>query len=135
MKILSIVLKLYALVFWYITFILTLALISTRLGYSFLNFTIRQGEYRWDYEIMLASIYLVWGLYLWKSAKSPQAYLPFISFTIWANIAHAIVMTLVGVFRPGDFSHLLTDSLVLFMPAVTLLYLKRKINIEIPSKT
>jgi hypothetical protein len=41
---------------------------------------------------MLMIIYIVWGVFLIRAARNPQAYLSFLSFTMWANLAHGVLM-------------------------------------------
>ena len=120
----SFVLKVFAIIFWYLTAVFLLSLVSLKVGKSFLP--IRGDEFRWDFEAMFGAIYVVWGIFLWRSSKSPEKHALFINFTIWANIAHAVTMTIVGTFRPGEFYHLFGDSIVLFIPAVVLLCAQRR---------
>ena len=41
---------------------------------------------------MLMIIYIVWGVFLIRAGRNPQAYLSFLSFTMWANLAHGVLM-------------------------------------------
>jgi hypothetical protein len=43
-------------------------------------------------ELMIEIIYLVWGVFFFLAARNPLAYLSFIDFTIWANLAHGVLM-------------------------------------------
>ena len=124
------ILKLFALIFWYLSFVFLATILTLQNHSSLFQTTVRGGEYRWDFEAMFTAIYFVWGIYCWKASKVPEKHILFIDFTIWANILHAIVMTLVGAFRPGEFYHLLTDSLVIFIPALVLLYTKSRLPKE-----
>ena len=52
---------------------------------------------RWDVlskhvELMLEAVYLVWGVFMLKAAQKPMAYLSFLSFTLWANLVHGLLM-------------------------------------------
>ena len=52
---------------------------------------------RWDVlskhvEMMLEAVYLVWGVFMLKAAHKPMAYLSFLSFTLWANLVHGLLM-------------------------------------------
>ena len=52
---------------------------------------------RWDIlskhvELMLEAVYLVWGVFMLKAAHKPMAYLSFLSFTLWANLVHGLLM-------------------------------------------
>jgi Family of unknown function (DUF6632) len=41
---------------------------------------------------MLLLIYVVWGVFLLRAAGKPQAYSSFLDFTMWANLAHGVLM-------------------------------------------
>lgn len=43
-------------------------------------------------ELMIEIIYLVWGVFFFLAARRPLQYLSFIDFTIWANLAHGLLM-------------------------------------------
>ncbi len=52
---------------------------------------------RWDVlskhvELMLEAVYLVWGIFMLKAARNPIANLSFLSFTLWANLVHGLLM-------------------------------------------
>lgn len=76
---------------------------------------------------MLFVIYIVWGVFALLAARQPHKYLSFISFTMWANLAHALLMTVQALSLPGIYwSKFLTDipyiglialAIFLFRPA------------------
>ena len=41
---------------------------------------------------MLMVIYIVWGVFLLRAAGDPRAYASFLNFTMWANLAHGVLM-------------------------------------------
>jgi Family of unknown function (DUF6632) len=41
---------------------------------------------------MLMVIYIVWGVFLLRAAGDPRAYGSFLNFTMWANLAHGVLM-------------------------------------------
>ena len=52
---------------------------------------------RWDIlskhvELMIEIVYLVWGIFMLLAARNPLAYLSFLTFTLWANLAHGLLM-------------------------------------------
>lgn len=52
---------------------------------------------RWDIpskhvELMIEIVYLVWGIFMLIAARNPLTNLSFIRFTLWANLAHGILM-------------------------------------------
>jgi hypothetical protein len=42
--------------------------------------------------LMITVIYFVWSLFLIRAAKDPRAHGSFLDFTMWANLAHGLVM-------------------------------------------
>jgi hypothetical protein len=62
---------------------------------------VRFQPYNAPYESMLAAIHLVWGVMLWRASDDPRDHLLFIDFTIWANVAHGIVMLVVTPLQKG----------------------------------
>jgi hypothetical protein len=61
-----------------------------------LNWTIwndvRCGSEHLHVPPMLMIIYIVWGVFLIRAARNPQAYVSFLNFTMWANLAHGLLM-------------------------------------------
>lgn len=83
------------------------------------------------YESMLTAIYVVWGIMLWRAAENPQEHRSLIDFTIWGNLAHAVVM-LVGAFAfEGESLHAVSD-VVLLGAIVGVLYWLRPSEVAPP---
>jgi hypothetical protein len=61
-----------------------------------LNWTIwndvRCGSEHLHVPPMLLVIYVVWGIFLLRAAGAPHGYTSFLSFTMWANLAHGALM-------------------------------------------
>jgi FtsH-binding integral membrane protein len=61
-----------------------------------LNWTIwndvRCGSEHVHVPPMLMVIYIVWGLFLLRAASDPHGYASFLNFTMWANLAHGVLM-------------------------------------------
>ena len=70
---------------------------------------------------MLFLIYLVWGVFLLRAAGDPPAYSSFLEFTMWANLAHGLLMV-VQVFTDLDryWSKFLTDIPFILSVAVAI---------------
>ena len=52
---------------------------------------------RWDIlskhvELMIEIVYLIWGIFMLIAARKPLSNLSFLKFTLWANLAHGILM-------------------------------------------
>ena len=59
---------------------------------------------------MLFTIYIVWGVFFWIAANNPVAYTSFLTFTMWANLAHALIMAGQATMMPERYwSKWLTD--------------------------
>ena len=61
------------------------------------------------YLLMLATVYIVWGIYIWLAASDPVKNQLFMDFTIIANIAHPSVMAAMAIVNPTHTMHLLGD--------------------------
>jgi hypothetical protein len=61
-----------------------------------LNWTIwndvRCGNGHLHVPPMLMVIYIVWGVFLLRAASDPRSYGSFLSFTMWANLVHGLLM-------------------------------------------
>jgi hypothetical protein len=78
---------------------------------------------------MLFLIYLVWAVFALLAARKPREYLSFLNFTMWANLAHAVLMVGQALSLPELYwSKFLTDipyialislAIFLFRPAST----------------
>ena len=62
---------------------------------------LRFQPYNADYESMLAAINIVWAVMLWRASNDPAKHLLFIDFTIWANVAHGLVMLIATPVQKG----------------------------------
>jgi hypothetical protein len=62
---------------------------------------LRFQPYNAHYESMMAAIYIVWAIMLWRTSRDPAKHLLFIDFTIWATAAHALVMLIATPIQKG----------------------------------
>lgn len=86
---------------------------------------------RWDVlskhvELMLEAVYLVWGVFMLLAAKKPLAYLSFIDFTAWANLAHGLVMVPQSLMLDGFVYKMFTDVAYCLILAIGLFLLRPK---------
>jgi len=68
---------------------------------------------RWDIlskhvELMIEIVYLVWGIFMLLAARKPLYYLSFLPFTLWANLAHGLLM-IPQAFMVGMLYKIFTD--------------------------
>ena len=62
---------------------------------------LRFQPYNAHYESMMAAIYIVWAVMLWRASGDPGRHPLFIDFTIWATAAHALVMLIATPLQKG----------------------------------
>lgn len=86
------------------------------------------GQHGRAYELMITSIYTVWGFYLWVAARAPQHHRLFLSFTVTANLVHFTVMLLEALLIPGEHWHLVGDVLVGWVSVISLLVAVRALG-------
>ncbi len=84
---------------------------------------------RWDplakhIELMIEIVYLVWGVFFFRAARQPLRYLSFIDFTIWANLAHGLIMVPQSFAIPGFQYKLVTDVAYCLVLSIGLLLLR-----------
>jgi hypothetical protein len=85
---------------------------------------LRFQPYNAHYESMLTAIHIVWAVMLWRASENPERHRLFIDFTIWANIAHGLVMLVATPMQKG-FVMTLIEGLPLFGIAAVLWWLAR----------
>ncbi|HEX5253520.1 MAG TPA: DUF6632 domain-containing protein [Mycobacterium sp.] len=79
-----------------------------------LNWTIwndvRCGSEHLHVPPMLMVIYIVWGVFLLRAASDPRSYASFLNFTMWANLAHGMLMAVQAATEISHYwSKFLTD--------------------------
>ncbi len=125
-KIYSYILKFICLELWIFSAKVIIVIIGLILGASFVQEGHFLGEilmrhpYRWDFETMIATIYIFWGIFLWKASREPEKHQSIIQFTIYANIFHGLLMFVQALIRTQETARLLGDTMHLFIPAAVL---------------
>ena len=62
---------------------------------------LRFQPYNVYYESMMTAIHIVWAVMLWRASNDPARHSLFLDFTIWANVAHGLVMLVVTPIQKG----------------------------------
>ena len=62
---------------------------------------LRFQPYNAPMEGMMAAVYIVWAVMLWRASDNPAQHSLFIEFTIWANAAHGLVMLIATPMQKG----------------------------------
>jgi hypothetical protein len=62
---------------------------------------LRFQPYNAHYESMMAAIHIVWAVMLWRASDDPARHPLFIEFSIWANVAHGLVMLVATPMQKG----------------------------------
>lgn len=86
---------------------------------------LRFQPYNAHYESMMAAIYIVWAVMLWRASGDPAKHLLFIDFTIWASTAHALVMLIATPLQKG-LAMTVIEGVPLLVIAVVLYWLRPK---------
>lgn len=84
---------------------------------------LRFQPYNPHYESMMAAIHLVWAVMLWRASNDPAGNVLFIDFTIWANVAHGLVMLIATPLQKG-LPMMVIEGVPLFVIAGVLLWLR-----------
>lgn len=79
---------------------------------------LRFQPYNVHYESMMAAIYIVWAVMLWRASEDPAKHPLFIDFTIWASTAHGLVMLIATPSQKGLFMTAVEGLPLLVMAAV-----------------
>jgi hypothetical protein len=82
------------------------------------------------YLHMILSIYVTLGIFLLLAARDPVRHLSLIWFTVWSSVAHGGVMAVHSLTDPGQMGHLWGDVAGLFMTAIVLATLARRVGAE-----
>src|SRR5512134_3803298 len=93
---------------------------------------LRFQPYNAHYESMMAAIYVVWAVMLWRASRDPAKHLLFIDFTIWANAAHGLVMLIATPLQKGLVMTLI-EGVPLFAIAAVLAWLRPKRSAVTPA--
>ncbi|MBO0780640.1 MAG: hypothetical protein J2P37_17605 [Ktedonobacteraceae bacterium] len=80
---------------------------------------------------MLFVIYLVWGAFFFLAANNPLKYRSFLDFTLWANLAHGVLMVPMALMEGFYSSKFLTDIPFILILAIGLAFL-RPSSVEVP---
>ena len=62
---------------------------------------LRFQPYNVYYESMMTAIHIVWAVMLWRASNNPSQHSLFLDFTIWANVAHGLVMLIATPIQKG----------------------------------
>ena len=84
---------------------------------------LRFQPYNAPYESMMAAIYIVWAVMLWRASGEPSRHPLFIDFTLWANAAHGLVMLMATPIQKGPVM-MVIEGLPLLVIAAALLWLR-----------
>lgn len=89
---------------------------------------LRFQPYNAAIESMIAAIHIVWGVMLWRASDDPRRHLLFIDFTIWANVAHGLVMLVATPLQKGLVMTLIEGVPLFVISAVLLLLRPRTVD-------
>ncbi|HEY0673239.1 MAG TPA: DUF6632 domain-containing protein [Longimicrobiales bacterium] len=81
---------------------------------------LRFQPYNANYESMLAGIYIVWAVTLWRASANPAEHRLFLDFTMWGSAAHGIVMIIATPLQKGAVMTFVESAPLLAIAAVLL---------------
>jgi hypothetical protein len=85
---------------------------------------------------MLLLIYVVWGIFLLRAAGNPRAYTSFLDFTMWANLAHGLLMAVQALTDLDRYwSKFLTDIPFVLILALGIYLWRPRATAEEPTAT
>jgi hypothetical protein len=85
---------------------------------------------------MLLLIYVVWGVFLLRAARNPRAFSSFLDFTMWANLAHGLLMVAQAAMDIDRYwSKFLTDIPFVLILALGIYLWRPRANAAEPSQT
>lgn len=90
------------------------------------GWTSQPGQH--EYEQMIAGIYATLGIFLLIAARNPESHISLIWFTIWSSVVHGAIMTAHAVLDTSEHGHLLGDVPALFLLALVLGLLVRRLS-------
>jgi hypothetical protein len=94
---------------------------------------LRFQPYNAHYESMLAAIHIAWAVMLWRASGDPGRHPLFIDFTVWANVAHGLVMLVATPLQKG-LVMTVVEGLPLLLIAAVLLWLRpRHADASVPA--
>lgn len=73
---------------------------------------------------MLFVIYLTWGVFFFLAANDPHRYLSFLNFTMWANVAHGLLMVPMALGSHTYHSKFFTDIPFILILGIGLYFLR-----------
>jgi hypothetical protein len=88
------------------------------------------APYQSDYFMMIVGLYATLGVFLLNAARSPQANLSLIWFTVWSSVVHAAIMAVQSFGSGHHMGHLAGDVPALLLVAVVLSVLVRSSGLK-----
>ena len=73
-----------------------------------------------DYFMMIAGVYAVLGIFMFRAARDPLAHASLIWFVVWSCVAHSVVMGVEAFRTPMMMGHLVGDVPFLLVIAAVL---------------
>ncbi len=125
---LKITLRLMSVYLWWYTVVLFFylpPLLNTWLGGIFVR---NRQIVNLEFEILFALLFLVWGIFLWISARKLEENKLFIHFTIWASIVHILWMICVAFINPVDALHMGRDIIIPVMLTLVIAWRFKKLK-------
>ena len=92
------------------------------------------APYQSQYFMMIVGIYATLGVFLLNAARSPQANLSLIWFTVWSSVVHAVIMAVQSFGSGHHMGHLWGDVPALLLIAIVLAVLVVSSGLKQPDR-
>lgn len=114
-------LRITALFLWYFTPVYIFTVLGLITNVSIFSYSFVRQPYQWDFELMFAVLFLVWGIFLWMASNKSAENILFIRFTAWSLMTHVAVMVSLGLSREGELVHFFVDSIPYLILGIVLI--------------
>ncbi len=116
MKIIQKINKFSAIYLWWYVIVFILVIIDLKLNFlsEGIKNILARYPYQWDYELMFATLFFTWGIFLWKDSRLNK-------FSGYAFLTQGLVMIILGLIRRNEIIHLFSDSILWFVLGYILL--------------
>ena len=95
--------------FWYVFVFL---IVASDLSLHFLPQEIKsilaRYPYQWDYELMFSSLFLIWGIFLWRFHTNKEL----VTFSGVAFLAQGVAVITLAFLRQNESIHFFLDSIL-----------------------
>lgn len=111
--------KIAAVYLWWYSLVFIVVVADLKIGFLSVGIKniLARYPYQWDFELMFAMLFVVWGIFLWRDVKLSR-------FSGYLFLSQGIAMILLAFLQTGEGAHFIMDSILWL--ALGLLLVKTK---------